>query len=252
VLFEDWESGTIGSWITGTRAVANPATYDTPPWDVVGSLPNSRPGSALFVPDILVGDCASDTEAGVQYIQSPPIVVPNTPASTGTAGMTFDHWVATEATWDGGNIKISVNGGAWTLVPSASFDFNAYNSALASVGAGNDNPMAGEEAFTGTDGGSVGGSWGQSQINLAGLANPGDTVEFRIEFGTDGCNGIIGWYVDEVNVYVCASPTDVSLTGFGEDATAGTPYTALWVVVVLAAALGLGLIVRRRVSVEKL
>ena len=65
------------------------------------------------------------------------------------------------------------------------------------------NPMAGEPAFTGSDGGSVSGSWGQSQVNLAGLAGPGDNVKLRFEFGVDGCNGLVGWYVDDVQVYSC-------------------------------------------------
>jgi hypothetical protein len=244
VYSQDWEGG-LGSWITGTHSVANPATYDTPPWTVVGSLPDSRPGSAAFVADPILGDCAADTEAGVQYIQSPPLVLPSGPVTT---GMTVDHWVATEATWDGGNIKVSVNGGAWTLIPGTNFDFNPYNSALNSPGSGNDNPLAGEEAFTGTDGGDVGGSWGQSQLNLAGLANPGDTVEIRVEFGTDGCNGVVGWYLDEVDVYFCSAPTDVSLTGFGEEATPAGSFTAIWLVVVLTAVVGLGMVVRRKVT----
>jgi len=39
----DWESG-LGSWTPGTRDVANPPTFDTPDWAVVGSLPDDRSG----------------------------------------------------------------------------------------------------------------------------------------------------------------------------------------------------------------
>lgn len=197
--FQDWESG-LGAWTVGTRAVANPATFDTPDWAVVGSLPDGRAGSAAFVADPQFGNCTTDTEAGVLYLESPIISVPATAASVLVA---FDHWVATEATWDGGNLKASVNGGAYTLVPGSAYTFNSYNSSLSTAGAGNDNPMAGEAAFTGTDGGSVSGSWGQSQVDLAGIAAPGDNVQMRFEMGLDGCNGILGWYVDEVRVHSC-------------------------------------------------
>ncbi|HET7145206.1 MAG TPA: hypothetical protein VFI68_14400, partial [Anaerolineales bacterium] len=70
--------------------------------------------------------------------------------------------------------------------------------------AGNTNPLAGQAAFTGTDGGSVGGSWGQSQINLVAFGVvPGDTIRLRYDFGMDGCTGIDGWYVDDVKVSAC-------------------------------------------------
>ena len=63
--------------------------------------------------------------------------------------------------------------------------------------------MAGEEAFTGSDGGLVGGTWGQSQVDLSAYAASGDSVVLRFDLGVDGCNGALGWYVD--NVQVCGS-----------------------------------------------
>ena len=199
---EDWEGGSLpAGWTVGSRDVANPPTFDTPDWSVVGSLPSGANGNyAAFVPDLSIGDCGADDESGVLYLDSPPMVVP--------AGivphLAFDHWVATEGGWDGGNVKVSVNGGPWTHVPASSYDFNAYNAALNSP-PGNTNPMAGEDAFTGTDGGSAGGSWGQSQVSLAGLAFPGDSVRVRFDFGIDGCNGVFGWYVDDVELYSCSA-----------------------------------------------
>ena len=65
--------------------------------------------------------------------------------------------------------------------------------------------MAGERAFTGSDGGEVTGSWGQSRIDLSPYAGAGDTIRIRFDFGVDGCNGLDGWYVD--NVRVCTSET---------------------------------------------
>ncbi|MHC4695303.1 MAG: M4 family metallopeptidase [Planctomycetota bacterium] len=198
ILSEDWEGG-LGSWTVGTRDEANPATFDTPDWATVGGLPDGRPGMAAFVADIRgLGDCGADTEAGVLYLQSPVIAIP---VGIDDVQVAFDHWVATEAGWDGGIISKSVNGDPFVPIPFWNFIFNGYN---ATLNGGSDNPLAGLDAFTGTDEGRVGGSWGQSQINLAGIAGPGDDIQLRFELGLDGCNGVVGWYVDEIKVYSCA------------------------------------------------
>ena len=65
--------------------------------------------------------------------------------------------------------------------------------------------MAGEPGFTGTDGGEPTGSWGTSIVDLSQIegAAPGDDLVFRFDFGRDGCTGIDGWYVDDVQVTVC-------------------------------------------------
>jgi len=66
------------------------------------------------------------------------------------------------------------------------------------------NPLAGQPAFSGTDGGSLFGSWGQSQINLTLLGVvPGDTIRLRYDMSMDGCTGNDGWYVDDVKVRAC-------------------------------------------------
>ncbi|MDG2308596.1 MAG: M4 family metallopeptidase [Candidatus Binatia bacterium] len=201
IHLQDWESG-LGSWTVGTRSVANLGTFDTLDWAVVGSLPDSVAGSAAFVADDpALGNCQADTEAGVLFLQSPEIVIPS---GVKKVRLAFDHWVSTEEGWDGANVKISVNGGGYTLVPASAYDFNPYNDTLNSSGQGNDNPLAGQEAFTGADGGSLTGSWGQSQVDLSDFADDGDTIQLRFEMGLDGCNGQIGWYVDDVHLFSCA------------------------------------------------
>src|SRR5690606_10982341 len=96
----------------------------------------------------------------------------------------------------------SLDGGPWTLVPASTFLANPYNGAVNPASEGNDNPMQGQEAFTGTDGGSLSGSWGQSVVDLSALgATANATLQFRFELGTDGCNGNEGWYLDELVIY---------------------------------------------------
>ena len=100
----------------------------------------------------------------VQHWMTSPVIT--IPGDITTARLSFNHWVATEFRWDGGNIKLSINGGAFNLIPQAAYTFNVPNQTLYTVAQGNSNPLAGQRAFTGSDGGSVSGSWGQSQVNL--------------------------------------------------------------------------------------
>ena len=209
----DWEGGP-GPWSIGTYGITGPGTFDTPNWSLNSNLPDARSGIAAFVPnDSNFGNCADDDETGVLFLQSPPITIP---AEAGALGFAFDHWFATEAVddgeteggIDGGNVKVSINGGNWVLVPTSAFLFNAYNSTIIETFGSSQitTPLAGEDAFSGTDDGSVGGSWGQSQIDLSNFAAVGDTVQVRFEMGQDGCTGVKGWYVDEVDLYQCVAP----------------------------------------------
>ncbi len=201
IALTDWESGLAG-WTPGTRDVVNPGTFDTPPWTVVSNLPDGRAGSAAFVADLVTGNCTADDETGVLALDSPEIVLsPNTV----TPRLSLNHWLASEPGYDGGNLKISVNGGAFTLVPADALEVSPYNANLVTVQSGNTNPLAGQSAWTGSDAGTLSGSWGQTQVNLSGIATGGDTVRLRLDFGIDGCNGRIGWYVDEVEFYRCSA-----------------------------------------------
>ncbi len=169
-------------------------------WVLTSELPD-REGKGFFGPNPDIGTCApGGDETAVLHLVSPQIAVP---ASNTNLRLTFEHWLATEPGWDGGNLKISVNGGPWQLVQAADFIYNPYNTTLFTVAQGNTNPMAGEFGFSGTDGGSVEGSWGRSIINLAPYAGPQDKVRLRFDIGNDGCTGRFGWYLDDLMVYTC-------------------------------------------------
>ena len=197
---ENWENG-LGSWMV-TNLPTNASSWEERNWVVKGNLPKGRSGKAIFAADPINGNCTTSLQNGILRLESPQITIPA--FTGGKYEMAFNHYVATESTWDGGNIKYSLNGGAWTLVPLTAFSQNAYNSALDGT-ASNDNPLKGQRAFTGTDGGSLGGSWGQSVIDLSKLnLTSGSNIKFRFEMGTDGCNGIEGWYLDEIYVYNCS------------------------------------------------
>jgi cysteine-rich repeat protein len=196
-----WESG-LESWTVGRRAIASPDLFETPDWAVVSVLPDTRPGSAAFVANLDVRDCENRDETGVLMLDSPPIGIPE---GTLVPRIAIDHWVATEFGYDGGNLKISRNGGDFQDIPPAAIEFNSYNTALRSLSDGNSNPLAGQMAFSGADGEELDGNWGQTQINLHGIAQAGDSVVLRFDYGMDVCLGITGWYVDDVRFYSCAA-----------------------------------------------
>jgi hypothetical protein len=202
-LANDFESD-ISAWTVSHQGVT--PSFTSRDWSVKSLLPNNRSGSAFFAPDPHLGNCNDQDESGVLFLTSPSITLPMDMVSNPT--LTFDHWVSTEAGWDGGNLKYSVNGGPYVLVPQTNFLYNAYNRALNTATQGNTNPLRGQRAWSGADNGGFDGTWGKSMINLTGLALPGQTIQLRWEMGTDGCGGAKGWYVDNVSVFACLSDTD--------------------------------------------
>lgn len=191
----------------GTWTLTNEGVYDEyipRDWMWVNAMPAGASGGFFAEDAIALGDCTpdSDDQSGVVYLDSPVMTVPE--GDTFDQMMVvFDHYVATELDYDGGNVWISVNGRDWKALKETDFIFNAYNGTLETQANGNTNPLAGQPAFHGTDEGVVTGSWGQSQVDVSTYAQPGDEVRLRFAFGTDGCAGIDGWYLDSVEAYFC-------------------------------------------------
>jgi Zn-dependent metalloprotease len=192
------------------------ATFTPRDWTWVNTLPNisdgppavPKLGSGFFAPTPIT-DCADHDETGVLHLTSSVISIPPTASF---ARATFEQWMSTEAIWDGavrlgvdgGNLRISVNGGAWQLVPASQFSFNGYTANLLTAADGNTNPLAGQPAWSGTNNGSVvDGSWGRTHVDLGNFAAPGDSVQLRWDLGTDLCSARAGWYLDNVNVFSC-------------------------------------------------
>jgi Zn-dependent metalloprotease len=201
-VFADNFEGNTSAWTVSYDAV-NAGTFTPRNWSVSNTLPDNRAGSAFFAPNLNNSSCANN-EAGVLHLTSPSIAIP---ASSSALTMTFEHWVAVEPSFDGGQLMISVNGAPYTLVPAANFIYNAYNTTLLSA-ATNNNPRAGQRAWSGTDGGAVDGSWGKSIVNLGGLAAAGDSIQLRWDMSSDCASGNFGWYVDNVNLYDCEPDGD--------------------------------------------
>ncbi len=221
IYAQDWESGNLGDWTVGTRDVLKPANFILDNWLVTSTLPAGNTGWAVFAEDPLDGSCGSaDDQSSVRYLESATMTIP---ADVTAPKLSFDHWVATEQDYDGGNVKLSVNGGPWQLVPESAFTFNPYPDQLETTGNGNTNPLAGEWAFHGTDGGVLSGTWSRSLIDLSGLVSAGDQIKLRFEMGVDGCNGVLGWYMDDVQLYRCIQAPSGTLQGVVSDSSTSAP-----------------------------
>jgi len=196
VLLDESFDDDPGNWVLSNDGVF--AEYIPRDWTWTENLPIGGDGGAFFALDSpTLGNCreGDDDQSGVVHLDSPAVSLPDATRPV----LVFDHYVATEKRVDGGNLKISVNGGPFQVVPSEAFLFNPYNDILRPAPS-NDNPMGGEEAFVGTDATTYRGSWGQSQVHLGELVRGGDTIVLRFDFGTDGCAGQDGWYVDNVRL----------------------------------------------------
>ncbi|MFC5179592.1 M4 family metallopeptidase [Nocardioides taihuensis] len=196
---ETFNSG-LGKWKQSEEVVYNKGRG----YKWKGGVAPDHSTLTAYAPDPQGGSCSGSTGdiSSRNSLISPKITMPKKNANNGR--LTFDHYVATELGYDGGNVKISVNGGGYQLVKPGAFQYNAYNAHLESAAAGNTNPLEGEWGFTGTDGGKTTGSWGQSQIDLRKLdIGKGDSFKIRFDFGRDGCGGNDGWYVDDVTVKIC-------------------------------------------------
>jgi len=208
VFSESFTSDPGSAWTISSEGVFPEYSAGRSAWEWTQNVPEGGDGGAFWaINSNFIGSCVAnnnDDQSGVTRLESPVIEIP---ASASGVTLAFDHWVATEDGWDGGNFKISVNGARYELVPAEAFLFNPYNSSVIDSEVvdedlvENTNPLAGEDAYTGEDQGHVfGGSWGQSQVDLDFLSQPGDSVQFRWDFGIDGCSGVKGWYVDNVQV----------------------------------------------------
>ncbi len=129
----------------------------------------------------------------------------------GTPYLVIWHWYDMENGFDGGNVKVSLDGGAtWSiLTPRGGYD--------GPISTSYGNPIGGEPAFTGTSNGWVSDtfdlttlSWSKNgaPVPVELLAKPGDSILIRFHFGSDGSITRTGWYIDDIQA-VGLSPSPV-------------------------------------------
>lgn len=230
IYTEDFEDGLAG-WDTDFE-LYDDGTYAGgihAPWEATDSAPGNHPGGVAYGPVPDLGDCSGDGVndfSSRDSIISPDITLPSGDVSP---VLSFDQYIATEAGYDGGNVKVSVNGGDFAPIPAAAYIFNAPKTLTSS--ATSSDPLAGEPGFTGTDGGKVTGSWGTSQVDLSAMdVAPGDTITLRIDVGRDGCGGIDpefggGWYVDNITISTCRVASSITAVHTPQPSTYGKSST---------------------------
>lgn len=226
---ETFEDGLAG-WTLGSEGV-NPEWPEFK-WAAATKAPQGHPGRAAFALNSSDGSCErGDDISGRFWMDSPRISIPS---SVSNVKLRFKHYMASEYAYDGGHLSISVNGGEFELVPASAYRFNGPNATLLTAppspaGGSNKNPNAGRRAWTGANGGDTVGSWGTTVADLAGIANPGDAIVLRFEFGNDCGGGWFGWYVDDLQVYSCPilPAPEVTING-GSPTQEATSYSVAW------------------------
>lgn len=173
-----------GSWQWGTDAVAGAA-------------------SGAKVWGTVIGNVYGANNAD-WTLDSPEIVLAN---DLNSALLEFAHWFEMEDGYDGGQVLVSVDGGAFSLVTPV----DGYT----------DQSVSGLGSQPGFTGGSSG--WTTATVDLG--PNVGHTVVVRWRFGTDYSeNQYQGWYIDDVQVLTTGGtppPPPFFADGFESGETSG-------------------------------
>jgi hypothetical protein len=143
-------------------------------------------------PTAFSGTQAWATILGGTYSTGPRLSSLTTPAFSVYSSrpmFSFYQWYEAESRFDGGNVKASVNGGAFqTIQPAGGYPIPA-------IYAGFGNPLAGQPGWSGVEGA----RWSKVTFDLTGIATEGNTIALRFDFGADN-NTLVyrGWYIDDV------------------------------------------------------
>ncbi len=118
------------------------------------------------------------------------------------AKLDFWHWYSFESGYDGGNVKVSINGAPFTLITPV----GGYSDVISTS---YENPLGGQSAFA-----SSSSTWVNCQFDLAGIVNQGDNVVFRFDFGSDSSIQEVGWFIDDLSFTGIGMVVPVELTSF--------------------------------------
>jgi thermolysin metallopeptidase-like protein/parallel beta helix pectate lyase-like protein/S-layer family protein len=188
VFSDDLESGT-GNWTFTNGAF--------PRWQLDSSYYGYYAHSGLHS---LYADDLPD-EVADATAQLKPLVLPS------NAYLHFAHAYSFESGYnsgdptfydfDGGVLEYSLNNGSTWLDAGSLIDFNGYKGTIFT---GASNPLSGRSAFVGASHGYI-----STRLNLTPLA--GQSVSFRWRMGLDEAANAGGWWVDDIKVYTCGSPS---------------------------------------------
>ena len=137
-------------------------------------------------------------------LTSPPISIENL-ALTRVVFCVY-HWYEAEPLFDGGNVRISTDGGtSWNLVePEDEYPIESISG------------LDGEPGFGGHSG-----RWVHSIFEIS--ENIGNIVEMRLDFGSDASTEFSGWYVDNIDVVTSTPGVGVQETRNLKEANLNEP-----------------------------
>jgi hypothetical protein len=142
------------------------------------------------------------------------------PAGNATAKLSFYHSFNFEASFDGGLVEYSLDGGAFADVPPGAYLAGAPNGTISSNFG---SPIAGHSAWTASSGPGSPAPFVHTLIDLSGWAGHDVTIRFRQ--GTDASSASpSGWLVDDVDAELgpTASTGDATAVGDSAATVAGT------------------------------
>ncbi len=144
--------------------------------------PTYESAPSAYSGNYLVGTVLDDNyENDANYIMERKFVV-----TGANPTLLFYHWYDIESRYDGGNVKISRDGGQTfdILTPMGGYPYDSIN--------GNNSGIPNEPGFSGHLK-----KWELAVFPVTGCNN-GDTVIIRWQFGSDGSVNYPGWYIDDV------------------------------------------------------
>ncbi|MBN8248672.1 MAG: hypothetical protein J0L84_14685 [Verrucomicrobia bacterium] len=158
-------------------------------------------------------------------LSSPEYVVPATQAVL----LVFEHRYSFEGDfWDGGQVLVSVNGGAFEVVPRENFTANGYATGRTIQGNG---VINGQYAFNGDSPGHAAGEFITTTAVL-GTFGQGDRIAVQFLGAWDDCSraSLPGWVIRSLTLSTIEPPSEVVFEADAEASRQGTPvpFTYQW------------------------
>ena len=193
-LFAENVEDALDDWTVETPLASNP-------WSP-SSARSVSPNHSWFV-----GGSSEATES--------ILVMPTLPSVPAGTELRFQHYMDSEAGYDGGVLEYSVAGSTWEDAGALVVD-GSYNGTIDFTQA---SALSGRQAWTGDLDG-----WRSVVVDLSSLA--GSEIALRWRFATDATMGDEGWYVDDISVVAGWSDCEAMLPGEASGPTsAGAPLT---------------------------
>ncbi|MET0230681.1 MAG: hypothetical protein ABW186_07100, partial [Rhodanobacteraceae bacterium] len=192
VLFNDDVESGVNGW-------THDAAVGTDSWAISSSRPFDGTKSWKATDPSSISD---------QRLTSPTLTLPN---DLSGLSFQFEQWRLLEGSGttcaDGGILEISLDGGAFSQIPTGQFLVGAYTGTISS---GSGNPLAGNPAWCGLA--------TEYEPVIADLSTyAGHDVQFRFRLGSNNSSPREGWYIDAIKVQGCGTggtPDRIFTDGF--------------------------------------